>query len=200
MNQITQVNPIVDPWVWTKCRPDEGFNCGEEVEDTCDLVWNRRVSVFDSAAVAAASTSAGGNGSYGGYGVGGRVRLDNLFGKSGTSTESITGGGGGGTNMSYSNIVRKTTPTSQEATTLSITYNMLHSYSSRVFLYAPTHCIHGQPCMILQTRYFRVVGGVKMVEEVSVGEYERCCGELVVVKADEVVFDSMGKRSCNHSM
>ena len=70
------------------------------------------------------------------------------------------------------------------------------------------HCLNGQPCMILQFRFYRlldycqkhVVSSISnVVEEISMQEYQRLSSNLTV-QACEVVMDSKGKRSANWSM
>lgn len=94
------------------------------------------------------------------------------------------------------------------------------------FTYAPTHCLNGQPCMILQERYFRLVDPkpvmawgnnhkqhkgrtttsalfVKdIITEISTDEYNawRFIHANTIVRVHEVAFDSKGKRSANQSI
>ena len=171
MNLITQENPVIDPYSWGKCRPDREFNHGDEVSDTCDLVWNNNVTIFPMLED--------------GYHQYARPRTST---HQSSSPNSV---------VSYSNIVRNTSPTNEEATTLAIALTMVNT---DVFMYSPTHCLNGQPCMILRTMYFRVVGGPNVVEETSITEYSQGSNNYIIVRADEVAFDSKGKRSCNHSM
>jgi hypothetical protein len=169
VNRSTQENPVIDPISWKKCRPDYEFNHGDEVSDTCDMVWNKNVTIFPHQSAA-------------GY------QAKPAAQHAATSSSAV----------SYSNIVKNTSPTSQEATTLAIALAMVNT---NVFTYTPTHYLNGQPCMILQTRYFLVVGGPSVVQEVSVTEYSQgSYNHTTIVRADEVVFDSKGKRSSNHSM
>lgn len=172
MNRSTQENPVIDPFSWGKCRPDREFNHGDEVSDTCDMVWNNNVTIFPQLE----------DGYHQQY-ARGRANAQ----LSATSPSVV----------SYSNIVRNTSPTSEEATTLAIALAMVNA---DVFLYSPTHCLNGQPCMILQTRYFRIVGGPNVIEEASITEYSQGSNHCIIVRADEVAFDSKGKRSCNRSM
>ena len=165
---------MIDPFSWGKCRPDREFNHGDEVSDTCDMVWNNNVTIFPQLE----------DGYHQQYA---RARA-NTHHQGAAPSSSV---------VSYSNIVRNTSPTSQEATTLAIALTMVNA---DVFMYSPTHCLNGQPCMILQTRYFRVVGGPNVVEETSISEYSQGSNNNIIVRADEVVFDSKGKRSCCHSM
>lgn len=172
MNRITQENPVIDPFSWGKCRPDREFNHGDEVSDTCDMVWNNNVTIFP--------------------------QLEDGYHQQYARARTTTHQGAKSSSVvSYSNIVRNTSPNNEEATTLAIALTMVNA---DVFLYSPTHCLNGQPCMILQTRYFRVAGGLKVVEETSITEYSQGSNNYIIIRADEVVFDSKGKRSCNHSM
>ena len=94
--------------------------------------------------------------------------------------------------------MRNTNPTSEEATTLAVVLAMVNT---NVFTYTPTHCLNDQPCQIIQSRYFRYVGGPFVVQEVSAVEYsQQGSYNSIVIRADEVVFDSKGKPSCNQSM
>ncbi|KAL3822759.1 hypothetical protein ACHAXA_009633 [Cyclostephanos tholiformis] len=65
------------------------------------------------------------------------------------------------------------------------------------FTYEPRHCINGQPCMVLQTRYF-YLSSCTNVAEVTEEDYQANSGLFIC--AHEVTFDSKGKRSCNHSI
>ena len=54
--------------------------------------------------------------------------------------------------------------------------------------------INGQPCMVLQTRYFDKHNG--FVTEITKEDSKK----KAFICAHEVAFDSKGKRSCNLSM
>ena len=85
----------------------------------------------------------------------------------------------------------------------------MRSQCFRIMLYQG---INGQPCMVLQTRFFRIldIGRLRqptvsvgeMVAEVSPQAYHSgknaSPGDFVC--AHEVAFDSKGKRTCNLSM
>lgn len=171
MKGTLRENPVIDPNFWDKCRPNREFNHGDEFRDTMDMVCNNNVTVFPP------TQSAPGN-------------------KQITQVRP-TAHHVAPSSVSYSSIVRNVSPTSQEATNLAIVLKMVHN---TVFTYTPTHYLNGQPCMILQTRYFQVGEGFGVVQEVSVVEYSQASNNDIIVRADEVVFDSKGKRSCNDSM
>lgn len=77
---------------------------------------------------------------------------------------------------------------------------------NRNFVYSNKKSLNDQPCMVLQTRYFLLtdpkagtaVRIEDIVREVSAAEYDP--GSSLVVKADEIVFESKGMRGCNHSI
>ena len=72
--------------------------------------------------------------------------------------------------------------------------------------------LNGQPCMVLQTRYFRLldinnlqhanITSSEVAVEVSLENYHagKLASPEAFVCAQEVVFDSKGKRTCNLSM
>lgn len=70
------------------------------------------------------------------------------------------------------------------------------------------HCLNGQPCMILQYRFYRLLDYTQkahissieeVVEEISMQEYN-CLANNLTTRVYEVVMDSKGKRSANLSM
>ena len=74
------------------------------------------------------------------------------------------------------------------------------------FVYTNKHYLNTQPCLVLQTRYFRlnplmtnaVIAIEDLVQEVSDVEYDSHCP--IMIRADEIVFESKGKRNCNRSI
>jgi hypothetical protein len=75
------------------------------------------------------------------------------------------------------------------------------------FLYSNKFWLNGQPCMVLQTRYFRLFplnpngAAIKLediIMEISVAEYDSTRHDMI--RADEVVFESKGRFNCNHSI
>eukprot|EP00956_Cyclotella_meneghiniana_P035759 scaffold118047_cov35-Cyclotella_meneghiniana.AAC.1 len=78
--------------------------------------------------------------------------------------------------------------------------------SDRNFIYSNQHCLYSQACLVLKTRYYRVINlqtcfdiNIEhIVREVSQQEYNS--RDPMMIKADEVVFDSKGKSECNHSI
>ena len=141
MNRFTQESPVIDPFSWGKCRPHREFNHGDEFSDTCDMIWNNNVTCFPQL-------------DDGGFNQQYYAQARAAAAHQAATSSSV---------VSYSSIVRSTSPISQEATKLAIALAMVNT---DVFMYTPTHCLNGQPCMILQTRYFRVVGGPSVVQEV----------------------------------
>lgn len=78
--------------------------------------------------------------------------------------------------------------------------------ASHNFTYQNKQSLNGQPCLVLQTRYFRLLS-IKpdapnkidnLVQEISVSEYDR--NHIMMIRADEIVFESKGKYNCNHSI
>jgi hypothetical protein len=78
------------------------------------------------------------------------------------------------------------------------------------FTYQNKQSLQGQPCMILQTRYFRLpklntrapINLEDIVHEVSSHEYNQLVMVIpsMMVRADEIVFESKGKHNCNRSI
>ena len=91
-----------------------------------------------------------------------------------------------------------------------LTTKNIHSLYLSYIIYTG---MNGQPCMVLQTRYFRIldianleqptVSIGEIISEVSAEAYH--AGKFgptpdAFVCAQEVAFDSKGKRACNLSM
>eukprot|EP00579_Thalassiosira_antarctica_P013682 CAMPEP_0201940868 /NCGR_PEP_ID=MMETSP0903-20130614/45991_1 /ASSEMBLY_ACC=CAM_ASM_000552 /TAXON_ID=420261 /ORGANISM="Thalassiosira antarctica, Strain CCMP982" /LENGTH=345 /DNA_ID=CAMNT_0048482781 /DNA_START=30 /DNA_END=1067 /DNA_ORIENTATION=- len=80
------------------------------------------------------------------------------------------------------------------------------------FTYASNECMNGQPCMVLHTRYFRLLDFTNLqqptistgdiVTEVPSEVYHagKSISPSTFVSAHEVAFDSKGKPTCNHSI
>lgn len=72
--------------------------------------------------------------------------------------------------------------------------------------------MNGQPCVVLQTRYFRLSEFTKIQQPtISIGDVAikvtseayhagKFISPNTFVSAHEVAFDSKSKRTCNHSM
>ncbi|KAL7508561.1 hypothetical protein ACHAXN_005625 [Cyclotella atomus] len=185
MNGIIQVNPLVEPWTWNECRPAADEGTVEQSDE--DYFWNdtyRMVCNWDVPIFSAEETT--------------------------PSKQSGV--------MSYSNMVSRNYQKISDLQKLCIVVAMrkpskistdtgAHNASSD-FTYEPTHCLNGQPCMILQNRFYRLldykekvhVSSIEdVVEEISMQEYN-CLANNLTVKAYEVVMDSKGKRSANLSI
>ncbi|KAL3802210.1 hypothetical protein HJC23_001754 [Cyclotella cryptica] len=192
MNAISQVNPLVEGWVWNECRGDGKVDASaldgnkrQDTEndesiwkDTYRLVCNWDVPIFPSQATKQGSNAL----------------------------------------MSYSNVVnRNIVHKLSELQKLCIVLAMRRPSkmasgnghcANLDYIYEPTHCLNAQPCMILQLRFFRlldycqkrVVSSISdVVEEISMLEYHGLSSNLTV-RACEVVMDSKGKRSANWSI
>ena len=76
--------------------------------------------------------------------------------------------------------------------------------SDRNFVYSNQHCLYSQVCLVLQTKYYRLrslrtgfaIDIEHIVQEVPKHEYNS--RDPMMVKADEVVFESKGHPNCNH--
>ena len=79
--------------------------------------------------------------------------------------------------------------------------------SDHDFIYSNKHCLNGQACLVLQTRYFRVLQPnpsavaielEDIIQEVSSTEFDPRSNAMV--RADEIIFESKGKHNCNRSI
>ena len=78
--------------------------------------------------------------------------------------------------------------------------------NDRDFLYSNQHNLNTKACLVLQTKYYRLrnlqtgapISMDDVVQEVPLHEYDS--RNPMMVKADEIVFESKGRYDCNHSI
>mmetsp|Transcript_17112 Transcript_17112/g.35715 ORF Transcript_17112/g.35715 Transcript_17112/m.35715 type:complete len:768 (+) Transcript_17112:318-2621(+) len=183
VNAIHQENPLIDPFIWEKCRPNIEYATSSENSkewlDTYNLVCNAGVPIFSGS---------------------------NRFKSH---------------KMSEAQKIAIVLSMHRESR-VKIADNAHNQYLD--FTYVPTHCINGQPCMILQSRYFRLLDckstpawgnkhgedrnvssfvSIKdLVEEISEDAYHDWTigSSNSMIRVHEVAFDSKGKRSANQSI
>eukprot|EP00985_Skeletonema_marinoi_P003822 scaffold1665_cov135-Skeletonema_marinoi.AAC.2 len=131
---VHQENPLIAQGIWENCRPSatSQYDCGDESEvswlDTYALVCNMGVPTFGSWPL----TNTGSNenaipSTSSSKKLSDLQKLCIVSQMRGQDSCSISGGGGGSQQL-----------------------HLLH----RDYIYAPTHSLHSELCMILQTRYF----------------------------------------------
>ena len=192
-NSVHQENPIIEPFVWDRCRPTRPLKDGakeSEWQDTYDLVCNFGVPIFDPT-------------------KSNETRLPehnvSLNKKKLTELQKLCIV----VSMHRAPII------SQNAAMAAMAEG--ENFESHLdFVHTRTHLLHGQPCTVLQTRHFRlmdlkpwtdshyqgrVVSLEDIITEVSQREYNeyRSISPNAMIRADELVFDSKGKRSANLS-
>ena len=82
----------------------------------------------------------------------------------------------------------------------------MQTQAEDLFTYSNKQSVNGQPCLVLQTRYFRLlhlkanvlIKIEELVQEVAPSKYYP--RTHTVVRADEIVFESKGMHNCNRSI
>lgn len=205
LNSTRQVNPLIAPSIWENCRPSDsrssGANHGATADDASRLDWMDTynlvcnaagpdtVSVFSKPTPSSSLMSPPRKGRTGS----GPPRYSDIVGATNMSEPQVVGLG--------------------ELQKLCIVLQMRAMDATHLdFTYAPVDCMNGQPCMILQTRYFRIsdlthlqqstISNDSIITEISSNVYHagKFANPNMFVCAQEVAFDSKGKRTCNLSI
>ena len=196
LNSIRQTNPLVSPFTWDNRRPSRSSTSTTTVN--IDMEWQETYNNVCNS----------------GPGINVFPKSANVKPVSSSLHRAAKGRGGGGGNSSYSDIVNKNNPQPAlgELQKLCIAMSMYDDDSHLSFIYAPTDCLFGQPCMILQKRCFKLldieqceettVSIDNIIQEVSLEVYNSgsFSNPAAFVCVHQLAFDSKGKRSCNLSL
>ena len=219
LTSIRQVNPLVAPHIWESCRPfrltDAALARGPSMEftDTYNLVCNSEpnAKILDWSAMAAASAPL----AFGPIPLAALHELQRHY-----ITLRMHGAGDNRKHLDFTYE-----PKDCEFQAALIFFSVIISvvpfaqpeYIMHSFRSICRAGVNGQPCMVLQTRYFYLkdinllrqssneyidIPHDEIVAEVTEQAYD--AGKFsklgAFVCAQEVAFDSKGKRSCNLSM